>query len=105
MISSHVHHALVQLRAMFPDCDPGYLESAISSYPSGMTDSKLVAKVAHKMLELNHGHWPTVLLRQDNKFRPKNAPKDSTSKGKGRASYVDDGGSGVDETATRNLVL
>jgi hypothetical protein len=87
---------------MFPDCDPDYLESAIQSYPSGAADDKIVAKVAHKMLELDHGHWPTVLLRQNHQL--KSGRKEGT-KGKGRALSAEDGLPGVDETATRNLVL
>lgn len=87
---------------MFPHVDPAYLEYSIHSYPSTFTADKLIAKVASKMLDLNLGNWPSVLLQ--NMARLNTTPR----KGKGREN-PNPLGQGtllqVDETASRNAAL
>lgn len=121
---SRRRQAVTQLRAMFPDTDPGYLDAAILAYPDSFTTDKLIARVASKMLDMNYGHWPTVLLR-DLKLGLGDASSSSqfsawsSSKGKQRASSWDTIQASnskysaskttsllhVDETATMNAAL
>lgn len=101
---------------MFPNADPVYLGQAIRSYPSTFTSDKLISKVASKMLDLNYGNWPTVLLKDLSRIAAPTPPTPSPSspftsrKGKGRADSLNSVlGTNtllqVDDLATRNAAL
>lgn len=65
------------------------------------------------MLDLNHGNWPTVLLKDMSRLTNPNAAANTAAyrKGKGRASTTSTYPLGqgtliqVDEVATRNAAL
>lgn len=114
--SNTTQAAFSHLRSMFPNVDPVYLQTAIQSYPSTFTADKLIAKVASKMLDMNHGYWPTVLLKDMTRISPAAAPPGSPSsssnwslsrKGKGRADSLKLTSTllQVDELASRNVAL
>lgn len=99
--------ALHTLREMFPSCDPAYLAAALASYPPGYGDAdKLIARVSHKMCDINHGHWPTVVYRQ---LRGRQTDDGDKSKGKGKQRSSSAGADVaqlcLDETASRNFAL
>ena len=95
--------ALLQLRAMFPDCDPSYLSQAVSAYPTDFSSDKIVSRVAYKMLDLNHGHWPMVLFQPLGKVTIGSLSSDK--KGKSPAPREPQDLLRVDPTATRNSAL
>lgn len=85
---------------MFPACDPEYLSQSLSAYPTDLNSNRLVSRVAHKMLDLNCGYWPTISFQDGLDI---NSSKEI--KGKGRAAIEPDNIQQFDETATRNEAL
>jgi hypothetical protein len=132
MLSDGQLQAVAQLRALFANIDPGYLIAAVQAYPNEFSSDKVVSRVSAKLLDANHGHWPTVLYRDlsraaSSSRTPISRKKPITlgtllvgslkaassegrwDKGKGRAkstaSSPSDSLLQVDETASRNVAL
>ena len=131
MLSDGQLQAVAQLRALFANIDPGYLTAAVQAYPNEFSSDKVVSRVSAKLLDANHGHWPTVLYQnlsravsssQSPTLRKKpvtlgtllvGSLKTASSegrrdKGKGRertTSLASDSLLQVDETASRNVAL
>lgn len=131
MLSDAQLQAVAQLRTLFVNIDPGYLTAAVQAYPHDFSSEKVVSRVSAKLLDVNHGHWPTVLHRDlprgasssqapSSRKKPvtlgsllvaslKSASSDGRrDKGKGRevnASVPYVSLLEVDETASRNVAL
>ncbi|KAI9159486.1 hypothetical protein H9P43_008826 [Blastocladiella emersonii ATCC 22665] len=54
---------LARLLDMFPDADEAYLAQCLAHYDAD-AESTRVGRVAHKIVELNHGYYPRVVRTQ-----------------------------------------
>ncbi|KAJ3372857.1 hypothetical protein GGF31_001394 [Allomyces arbusculus] len=108
--------AVAQLLNLFPDADPMYLAKCVGHYEDH--PANVVERIAHKIVDLNHGYYPSVVPPTAAFVPPtvattptpsppaSSSSSPSTSRGSGRArtdslNPLDT----EDQTATRNLHL